>query len=215
MRILVAILLLGATATFLPVQSWGQGLAEGRDYIVLRPAVPSGNPNAIVVTEFFSYQCPHCFAFSRPFASWASRQPADVVCRREAVSIGHAAWDASARAFYTLRVLDQLERLDTDIFNAIHREGAPFTTENAIAEWLSGRGIAPNEFHGKYRTFEVERNFRQAQQLAIAHKLPSVPAIAIDGKYLVAIASNRDFSKQLATVSLLIEKVRAEKLARR
>jgi thiol:disulfide interchange protein DsbA len=175
--------------------------------------MPTNSANAIVVTEFFSYQCPHCFAFSHPFNNWASQQPADVVCRREAVSIGHASWEPSARTFYALSALGKLEALDADIFNAIHSEGAPFASEDAIAQWLSKKGISPDEFHAQYRSFGVDRNFRQAQQLAIAHKLPSVPAIAIDGKYLVAIASNIDFAKQLLNIDLLIERARAERRA--
>lgn len=215
MRHSLAICLLGSLAIFFSMQTWSQQLIEGRDYIVLRPEVPMSNPNAIVVTEFFSYQCPHCFAFSRPFNRWVSQQPRDVVCRREAVSIGHAAWEPSAKTFYALSALGKLETLDADIFNAIHREGVPFTTESSIAGWLSAKGVAPSEFHATYGSFEIDRNFRQAQRLAVAHKLPSVPAIAIDGKYLVAIASNVDFSAQLSNVSLLIEKVRAEKRAKR
>jgi protein dithiol oxidoreductase (disulfide-forming) len=195
--------------------AWGQQLVEGRDYIVLRPALPTNSPDAIVVTEFFSYQCPHCFAFSGPFNNWASKQPSDVVCRREAVSIGHAAWEASAKTFYTLAALGKLESLDADIFQAIHREATPFASESAITEWLSGKGVAPETFKAKYRAFDVDRSFRQAQQLAIAHKLPSVPAIAIDGKYLVAIASNIDFAKQLSNVNLLIARARAERRAAR
>lgn len=195
--------------------AWGQKLAEGRDYIVLRPSIPTSSPEKIVVTEFFSYQCPHCFAFSQPFSSWVSGQPSDVVCRREAVSIGHATWEPSAKTFYTLSSLGKLQELDADIFNAIHQKGVPFASEDAIATWLSKKGVNPKDFRAKYHSFDVDRSFRQAQQLAAAHRLPSVPAISIDGKYLVAIASNIDFAKQLNTVSLLIERVRAERRTNR
>lgn len=214
MRRLIALVVLGFVAS-LGAPAWSQQLIEGRDYIVLRPSIPTNSPEKIVVTEFFSYQCPHCFAFSRPFGSWVSRQSSDVVCRREAVSIGHAAWEPSARTFYALSSLGKLQALDADIFNAIHREGLSFANEDAIAGWLSKKGIAPSEFRTKYRSFDVDRNFRQAQKLAIAHKLPSVPTISIDGKYLVAIASNIDFAKQLSTVNLLIEKIRVERRTKR
>ena len=36
---------------------------EGVDYIAVSPPQPTNDPSRIVVTEFFSYQCPHCFAF--------------------------------------------------------------------------------------------------------------------------------------------------------
>lgn len=203
--------LLAILVVWVGMPAWGQQLIEGRDYTVLRPSISTNSPEKIVVTEFFSYQCPHCFAFSQPFRSWTSGQPSDVVCRREAVSIGHAAWEPSAKMFYTLSSLGKLHELDADVFNAIHRDGVLLASEDAIANWLSKKGVATKEFRAKYHSFDVDRGFKQAQQLATAHRLPSVPTISIDGKYLVAIASNIDFAKQLNTVSLLIEKVRAEK----
>lgn len=202
------VLALGAPA-------WSQPLVEGRDYFVVRPSVPTRTPDKIVVTEFFSYQCPHCFAFSKPFGNWAAKQPSDIVCRREAVSIGHAAWEPSAKAFYTLSSLGKVAALDAGIFDAIHRQGVPFANEEDIAGWVAKHGVAADEFRKKYRSFEVDWSFRQAQRLAIAHKLPSVPTLSIDGKYLVTIASNIDFAQQLNIVNQLIEKVRAERQAKR
>lgn len=108
MRKFIAQLILGLVAC-LSMPAWSRQLVEGRDYTILRPAVPTDSPDAIVVTEFFSYQCPHCFAFSAPSKSWVALQPSDVVCRREAVSIGHAAWEPSAKTFYALSALGKLE----------------------------------------------------------------------------------------------------------
>ncbi len=35
----------------------------GRDYVAVTPAQPTSDPTRIVVTEFFSYACPHCASF--------------------------------------------------------------------------------------------------------------------------------------------------------
>jgi len=191
--------------------AWSQGLVEGRDYQRIVPAHSTEDPNRIVVTEFFSYQCPHCFAFSQPFKQWSQRQPKDVLCRREAVAIGHEAWEPSARTFYALQSLQKLDAVDDALFGAIHREGIPLASERQLSGWLANHGVPEQQFKAAYSSFGVDMRFKQGSQRAIAAKLPSVPTISIDGKYLVEIASNIEFAKQLAVVDALIAKARSEK----
>src|SRR5690606_29091943 len=78
-----------------------QGL-PGRDYTALDPPRGTSDPDRIVVTEFFSYQCPHCYAFHPALKAWARALPDDVVLERQAVSIGRPQWEPAARAFYAL-----------------------------------------------------------------------------------------------------------------
>jgi hypothetical protein len=47
--------------------------------------------------------------------------------------------------------------------------------------------------------------------MARAARVPSVPTLVIDGKYLVAIADNGAFEGQLGIVDALIAKARAER----
>ncbi len=194
---------------------WAAEPVEGRDYTVLRPAQPVDNPGNNNVTEFFSYQCGHCFAFSGSFSAWMKKLPSDVSCRRDSVSVGHATWEASARTYYALDSIGKLEALDASIFNAIHNKGENLTSEDGIARWLATQGVPADKFKAAYRSFGVDLNWKRGQQLAAAHKISSIPTIAIDGKYLVSIASNIDYGKQLSIVDALIRKVRAERAAKR
>jgi thiol:disulfide interchange protein DsbA len=205
-RLLVSLLALTFAAG-----AWSQALVEGRDYLRIVPSHATSDPNRIVVTEFFSYHCPHCFAFSQPFKQWSARVAKDVVCRREAVDIGHQAWEPSARTFYALQAMQKLDAVDDAFFGAIHRQHIPLASEGQIAGWLATNGIAEKEFRSAYNSFPVNTQYNRGRQLAVAAKLPSVPTISIDGKYLVVIASNIDFGKQLAVVDALIAKARADK----
>ena len=183
----------------------------GRDFTVVEPAVSMGEQNKIVVTEFFSYQCPHCYAFSRPLEAWAAKLPADVVFRRESVTIGHDTWEPSARTFYVLESLGKLRELDAKLFDAIHQEGLPLLSQLGIGTWVSQHGVSWESFDAEYRSPKVDAKFKRGQQLAAAHLIPSVPTISVDGKYLVAIVGNVDYGVQLAKVEALIAKVRAER----
>ena len=71
----------------LAVLAWsGSALAadpvEGEDYLLVQTPLPPADPARIVVTDFFSYACPHCFAFSPDLRSWESKLPPDVVLDR-------------------------------------------------------------------------------------------------------------------------------------
>jgi len=202
-------------ALFLGASAGAADVVEGRDFTTVRPKQATDDPSKIVVTEFFSYQCPHCYAFSRSLAEWIAKLPADVICRREAVSIGHASWEPIARTFYALDALGKLPTLDATIFNAIHEKRMILNTEDAIANWLATNGVTANKFKATYRSFGVDVKWQRGQQMAAAHRIPSVPVIAIDGKYLVEIVGNIDFAKQLGNVDALIKMVRVERAAKK
>ena len=184
---------------------------EGTDYFTVTPAQPTSDPTNIVVTEFFSYQCPHCYAFSRPFAAWSKALPPGVVAERVAVSIGYTTWVPMAQAYYALKAMNAAPDLDEQIFTGIHRQGAKLVDESSIAGWLGAHGVNQDEFTRNFRFFSVQLNTRRADDLARAYRLPSVPVLVIDGKYMVRVADNGKFDEQLKVADYLIEKVSGER----
>lgn len=186
---------------------------EDKDYFTLNPAQPTSDPAKIVVTEFFSYQCPHCYSFAKPFAAWSKTLPPDVTAERVAVSIGHASWMPMAQAYYALKAMNAVPALDDAIFSAIHRQGAKLVNESSIAAWLSTQDVRPAEFTKYYRSFSVQLNTKRADELSRSHRLPSVPVLVIDGKYMVRISDSGKFDEQLKVVNELIEKARQVRAA--
>ncbi len=203
--LLVATLVLGA-----PV-AMASAPVEGKDYFLVEPALPPADPSKIVVTEFFSYQCPHCYRFAKPYAAWTAGLPSDVRTDRAAVAIGHEAWNASAQAFYALSVLKAVPRLDDAFFGAIHQERKPLNDEASITNWVAGQGIDRTQFQNAYRSFSVQLQTKRADDLTRAVRLPSVPALLIDGKYLLPVSDNGNFTDQLAFAKTLIARARKER----
>lgn len=201
---------LSALATFALSPAAAQPV-EGRDYVLVQPPQPTNDPSHIVVTEFFSHQCPHCFSFSSALNDWVSRLPADVVFERVPVSIGHSTWVPIAKAFYALQVMGKLAELDGRIFNAIHVQGVRLNDEAAIADWLATQGVDRAQFMAAMSSFSVTTFATRAEQVSRAHRIPSVPTLVVDGKYLIAISDDGEFTKQLLVVSELIAKARAER----
>jgi thiol:disulfide interchange protein DsbA len=167
------------------------------------------------VTQFFSYQCPHCDKFEKPHAAWAAKLPAGVKAERAAVSIGHAGWVPAAQAFYALTAMKKVPEIDDALFGAIHRQRLGLTDEAGIAAWVAKQGIDRAEFEKMTRSFSVQLQVRRADELSRRIRLPSVPAILVDGRYLVPIKDDGDFRDQLALVDVLIERARRERAAAR
>jgi thiol:disulfide interchange protein DsbA len=182
-------------------------LVEGTDYVVLKPAQPTSDPNKIVVTEFFSYQCPHCYQFFPIVNAWVAKLPPDVAFERIPVSFGHPNWASIGQAYYALLAMDKLDaKLDAAIFNAIHAQNQKLGDMSSITDFLVKQGINGQEFVSVYNSFGVMNKMRSAEQAVPAYGVEGVPTLIIDGKYKVL---GNDHEKQLAAANELISMVRS------
>jgi protein dithiol oxidoreductase (disulfide-forming) len=134
-----------------------------------------------------------------------------VKAERAAVSIGHASWAAAGQAFYALSAMKAVPAIDDAFFGAIHRERRKLDSESAIAAWVAGQGIDRAAFEKAYRSFSVQLQTKRAEDMSRKVRLPSVPSLVVDGRYLVPIADDGDFRDQLALVNALIERARRER----
>lgn len=202
-----------ATLTFAGFAAGAAEPVEGTDYVPVEPPVATSDSSKVVVTQFFSYQCPHCYKFEKSFTDWAHRQPADVKVERAAVAIGREAWMPAATAFYALLSMNQVPAIDEAFFGAIHRERKPLADEASIADWVATQGIDRAKFLAAYRSFGVGVKVKRADALSREVQLPSVPTLVVDGRFLVAIADDGDFKDQLAVVDALVERARRDRAA--
>ncbi len=184
-------------------------LVAGTDYTVISPARPTSHPDKIVVTEFFSYQCPHCFQFSTVLNSWVAKLPSDVVFERIPVSFGRPNWASIGQAFYALQAMDKLDnKMDNAIFSAIHEQNIKLDNLASITDWVSKQGINGKDFADMYNSFGVKMDMNRAEQAAPAYGIQGVPTLVVDGKYTVL---GNDHNKQLEIANQLIAMVRASK----
>jgi len=180
----------------------------GKDYTMISPAQPTEDANKIEVIEFFSYGCPHCADFNPLLHAWAAKLPGDVVLKKVPITFGRAAWANIARLYYALKVTGDFERLDGEVFKAIHNDRVNLFDEKSLFEWVAKKGVDQKKFAEAFSSFGVMSQVKRGDQLAQAYKIQGVPALAIDGKYLVG---GKDFNEQLAIADKLIAKARSEK----
>jgi len=184
---------------------------EGTDYQLLSPAQPTSNPSKIVVTEFFSYECSHCFMFYPVVTAWANKLPKDVVFERVPVSLGRASWQPISQAFYALQALDKLDQLDRLIFNAIHVQNIKLFDEASITAFVAKQGVNAADFTAAYNSFSAKSSVLRAEQMMKSHRVQGTPALVVDGKYIVLNEGTKNYEEWLARTNKLIAKARAEK----
>ena len=186
-------------------------LAVGRDYALIDPAQPTDTPTKIEVTEFFSYACPHCADLEPYIVKWAAKLPADVVLKRVPVGFNNPFYQLMARFYYTLEAIGENKRLDAAVFSAIHEKGLKLIDDKSLMDWVTAQGVDAKTFSDAYSSFGVMSKVKRADQLAQAAKIRGVPALVVDGRYLVVGQNVKSHAEMLALTDKIIDKRRAER----
>jgi protein dithiol oxidoreductase (disulfide-forming) len=188
-------------------------VVAGRDYAPLRqPQKPEVPANQTEVIEFFSFACPHCYEYHRKLMAWASKLPANVTFRQVPVGFEKPGWVPLARAAYAMQATGDFARLETALFDAIHKERQPLFDEKSITAWMVKHGVDGAKFTAAYNSFGVNTRMSQNQRMVIRYEVASVPMLVVDGRYNVL---GRTFDEMLSNTSALIEKSKAERAGKK
>ncbi|MFZ1538524.1 MAG: thiol:disulfide interchange protein DsbA/DsbL [Chromatiaceae bacterium] len=194
----------GAWAWAWPWEDW----VEGRDWEALPAPGANTQGQAVRVSEFFSYGCPHCADLNPLITAWAKELPDDVEFERVPVTFGRAAWTTLARLYYALELGGFLERLDQAVFDAINKQRENLYTERKVMDWVAKQGLDPEAFHKQFNSSSVESKLRQAQASAERFRVNSVPSIIVDERYRVIGDAGRGHEGQLDIAAGMIRKAR-------
>jgi thiol:disulfide interchange protein DsbA len=181
------------------------GIVAGHDYQVLATPQRTEAGAKIEVIEFFSWGCPHCYEFYPLLERWRATLPKDVAVRRIPVGFGRPQWDTLVTMFYALEITGDLARLDSAIFEAIHREHESLVDEPSVTAWVARHGVNVANFKAAFHAFGVQASVSQARATAEDYGVDAVPTLAIGGRYTVS----DQFSRMLATTDQLIAMVRS------
>jgi len=193
------------------LSAYAQSPVEGTDYIELKPPQSVETPGKVEVIEFFWYRCPHCYALEPDLEAWVKRLPPDVQFRR-IPGILNEDWAVDARIFYALEAIGESGRLHRPMFNAIHQQGGVRLRGDAfakwVADWLAKQKVDMAKYDAALHSFSVESKLRRAAQMARSYRLDGVPALSVQGRYLVLASTSQ--KAMLATTDTLIGETRKQ-----
>lgn len=183
---------------------------EGEHYKVLDETVPTQvEEGQIEVVEAFWYGCPHCYNLEDPLNAWVAELPDDVTFQRLPATMG-GDWNKHAMAFYAAEELGILDEFHDDFFHAIHEDGKKLTAQDDIAEFFSDYGVSEEEAKKALGSFGVKSQVNQAHARMRAYELMGVPALIVEGRYVISPSSAGSLENMPRIAEALIEKVRQE-----
>jgi len=176
---------------------------EGTDYQVISPAVKTSQPDKVVVTEIFWYGCPHCFRFEPYAERWAAGLPEGVVFEQVPSSL-NPRWNELARAYYAFKMMGALEHIHKALFEAIHLKRERLTNLDELAKFAADQGLDEKVFREDYVSFPVETQIRKNVQKEKRYGHRGVPAVIVNGKYLVSASLAGSNERMIQIMNFLV-----------
>ena len=168
------------------------------------PETISGN--AIIVREFFWYGCGHCFTLEPYMQTWLRQLPKDVNFVRTPAAM-NPVWEMNARGYYVSEALGVRKKTHLPLFHAIHDKGQQIFDQQSQAKFFVKYGVPEAKFNSMFNSFAITSKISQAKQLARQYQLTGVPAVVVNGKYIV----QGDNGKVIQVVNYLVDQERKAK----
>ena len=184
--------------------------SEGDGYITISPPQPTQSGEKIEVVEVFWYACPHCFDFEPHISTWLESKPDDVQFIRMP-AIFRKNWIPHAKAYFTADKLGVLDSIHTPLFDALHKRKKNIHDDDAIKKFFVKNGVDKSEFTKIYESDEVQAKVKRAFVMGQRYKLTGVPAVIINGKYMVSGSTAGSFENVLKIINQLIDEERGNK----
>ncbi len=189
-----------------PPIAYAQAPGKKVPYMEINPPQPTEAQGKVEVIEFFWYGCPHCYALEPVLNPWVKKLPKEASFRR-VPAIFNEQWGVAARVFYTLEAIDEDARMHSPLFDAIHKENLRITDESAMTAWLAKKGVDVEKYKAAYRSFGVETKLKRALQMTQAYRIDGVPALAIQGRYVLSASMINDRQELLNATDQVIRSV--------
>lgn len=175
----------------------------GKDYTVVANPVKVEVPGKIEVREFFWYGCPHCFTLEPHMQAWLKKLPQDVRFVRTPAAMNNV-WEQGARGYYVSEALGVRQKTHLPLFHAIHVNKQQIFDQASQAKFFAKYGVPEQKFNSMFNSFSITGKVAQSNRLAQQYQLSGVPAVVVNGKYVV----QGEDGKVTQVVDYLIEKER-------
>ena len=179
--------------------------SEGKGYELVQPAQLTQDPDRVEVIEFFWYGCRHCYRFEPYLNKWQQQLPDNVQFIRQPAIFGPR-WSMHAKAYFTAEALDIVDKVHSDLFDAIQNKKQKLQSEGELAEFFAKHGVSKSEFDQAFNSFIVDTKMRQATSMGARYRITGVPAIIVNGKYRTGGSIAKSLGEAINVTNFLIAK---------
>lgn len=162
----------------------------GKDYILVKPPLKLAKA-PIVIHDFFSYTCPHCYKFAPLMAEFKKKVESS---KKVVVVPVPVAWDAEsavfAKAYFAFEALGRLNELHMAYWKwFIYEDHEWNTVPEAVKDtqkWVQEHGIRLATWNKTLKSFAVQSKTENATKLWKNYGIDSTPMVGVAGTYLTA-----------------------------
>lgn len=186
-----------------------QELTAGKEYIEVRQA-PSAQKE---VLEFFSFYCPHCYAFELDYkipSKIKEGLPEGAVLKQYHVDFLGRQSENLTRAWALAMALGVEEKVKTPLFEAAQKNA--FNSMDDIRAVFLANGITAEQFDNGINSFAVNGLVNKQKQAAEAFNIRGVPAFFVNEQYQInaegfsEVKSWEEFSQRYVDAVLFLIK---------
>lgn len=158
---------------------------DGQQYVTIQKPV-TGEPQ---VMEFFSFFCPHCYEFEHVWhVSDAVKKnlPANTkVTKYHVEFLGGDMGKTLTQAWAVAMALGVEDKVTAPIFEGIQKTQTITDPASLKATFVKAAGIKPEDYDAAWNSFVVKSLVAQQEKAAADVDLRGVPAMFVNGKYMV------------------------------
>ena len=201
------VLTFGAVAALSTGAAAQEQYQEGVHYDLIEPAIHTGSSDRVVVTEFFSYGCGHCYNFESLLESFESRLSEGVVVQRTPVIWNNnPGMKLLAKTYYAVEALDVFEPVHGAVFNTIHRQRKRLSSPEAVRAVFVENGVDAKDFDRAFGSFGIDSMVRQAAARTEGARVQGTPSLMVNGKYRIDTRQAGSQANMLKIAAFLADK---------
>ncbi|QUJ67518.1 thiol:disulfide interchange protein DsbA/DsbL [Photobacterium sp. GJ3] len=191
-----------ATAALLSMSAQAATFSEGDYYQELE--LPKSS--APVVTEYFSFYCPHCYNFEPLIQQLKTEIPDNAKLQKNHVSfMGGNMGTSMSKAFATSVVLGVEDKMIPVLFQQIHQLNKPPRNDEALRQIFIDQGVSAEDFDGAFNSFAVNSMVNRYNKGFRESGLTGVPAVVVNNKYLVKTDKVKSAEEYFELINFLLK----------
>ena len=91
------------------------------------------------------------------------------------------------------------------MFKAIHKKKKKLSNDSSIKKFFINNNVSKSDFKKTYESDEINTKIKQAYIMGQRYKITGVPAVIVNGKYMVSGTTAGGFENMIKVINLLIE----------
>ena len=158
----------------------------------------------ILVVEAFWYGCPHCYIFLDYLSKWQTKKDKDIEFL-ETPAVFNKTWLLHARAFYTMKELDNFSELHKNFFYAYHEQQRTFNSIESIMKFFDSQGVDIVKAKNIISSEEVSKKVQKANYTLETYNIDSVPAMIINNKYKITGRMAKTYDRMIEISDYIVD----------